>query len=38
MNAVFGDDSVRWINESIQMRVFAALVTKAGKEVASESQ
>ena len=38
MNAVFGDDSVRWIAESIQIRIFAALVTKAGKEVASESQ
>jgi prepilin-type N-terminal cleavage/methylation domain-containing protein len=37
MNAVFGDDSVRWISETIQIRVFAALVTKAGKEVASEN-
>ncbi|MGD9645955.1 MAG: DUF1559 domain-containing protein [Pirellulales bacterium] len=37
MNAVFGDDSVRWISETIQIRVFAALVTKAGKEIASEN-
>jgi len=32
VNAVMGDGSVRTINESVSIRVFAALVTRAGNE------
>ena len=32
VNAVMGDGSVRTINESVSIRVFAAMVTRAGNE------
>jgi hypothetical protein len=34
---VFADGSVRFLNESIDIRVFAALVTRYGGEVVTES-
>jgi len=36
-NAVFADGSVHFLKKNISMRVFAALVTRAGGEVVSES-
>ena len=36
-NVVFADGSVRFLNESIPIRVLAALVTRAGEEVVSGS-
>ena len=36
-NVVFADGSVHFLSESINIRVFAALVTRAGKEVVSGS-
>jgi prepilin-type processing-associated H-X9-DG protein len=34
-NAVFGDGSVHFIHQAVSIRVFAALVTRAGGEVVS---
>jgi prepilin-type processing-associated H-X9-DG protein len=36
-NAAFADGSVRFLGANIDIRVFAALVTRAGGEVASGS-
>lgn len=36
MNTVFGDGSVRFLNESINIQVFTALLTRAGKEAVSD--
>lgn len=35
-NVLFGDGSVRFINESVDIRIFAALITRAGKEALSD--
>jgi prepilin-type processing-associated H-X9-DG protein len=35
-NVAFADGSVRFLGETIDIRVFAALVTRAGREVVSE--
>lgn len=38
INAAFGDGSVRFVGEEVEMRVYAALVTRDGGEVVSGSQ
>ncbi len=35
-NALFGDGSVKFISESVDIRVFAALITRGGKEAVSD--
>ena len=35
---LFGDGSVRFLKETISMRVFTALVTRAGAEILSADQ
>jgi prepilin-type processing-associated H-X9-DG protein len=37
-NFAFGDASVHFLNESIDIRVFARLVTRKGREVTSEAE
>jgi hypothetical protein len=37
MNAVFADGSVRFIRDSISIRTYAALITRAGGEVIPET-
>jgi hypothetical protein len=34
-NAVFADGAVHFLQANIEMRIFAALATRAGKEVAT---
>ena len=36
MNTLFGDGSVRFIGESVDIRVFSALTTRAGKEAVAD--
>jgi len=32
MNVLLGDASVRWVNENVDIRIFAAAVTRSGQE------
>ena len=38
VNVVMGDGSVRSMNESVSIRVFAALVTRAGAEAVNDTE
>ena len=38
VNVLMGDGSVRSVNDSVEIRVFAAMVTRAGGELVTDSQ